>query len=61
MAEKTNPVPPGFHTLTPHLTVCDADKALSSTRMRLEPRFWVLRACLMERSCTPHCALAIPC
>ena len=28
MAEKTNPVPPGFHTLTPHLTVRDADKAL---------------------------------
>ena len=28
MAEKVKAVPPGFHTLTPHLTVRDADKAL---------------------------------
>jgi uncharacterized glyoxalase superfamily protein PhnB len=28
MAERVNAVPPGFHTLTPHLTVRDADKAL---------------------------------
>jgi len=29
MAEKVKAVPPGFHTLTPHLTVRDADKALA--------------------------------
>jgi len=28
MPEKVKAVPPGFHTLTPHLTVRDADKAL---------------------------------
>ena len=28
MAEKVKSVPTGFHTLTPHLTVRDADKAL---------------------------------
>src|SRR5204863_9899989 len=28
MADNTDPLPPGFHTLTPHLTVRDADKAL---------------------------------
>ena len=28
MPEQVKAVPPGFHTLTPHLTVRDADKAL---------------------------------
>src|SRR5438128_11618082 len=28
MAEKAKPVPDGFHTLTPHLTVRDAEKAI---------------------------------
>ncbi len=30
MAGKAKPVPEGFHTLTPHLTVRDADKAIDS-------------------------------
>jgi uncharacterized glyoxalase superfamily protein PhnB len=53
MAAQVKAVPPGFHTLTPHLTVRDADKALEFYKNALGARSCTWPACQMERSCMP--------
>ncbi|HXF15167.1 MAG TPA: hypothetical protein VN517_18590 [Terriglobales bacterium] len=61
MATKVQAVPAGFHTLTPHLTVRNADKALEFYKNALGAEIQGVARMPMERSCTLRCASAILC
>jgi len=57
MAEKVQAVPAGFHTLTPHLTVRDADKALEFYKNALGAQ--ILGAARMPDGRIMHAALRV--
>jgi PhnB protein len=57
MTEKAKAVPTGFHTLTPHLTVRDADKALEFYRNALGAE--VLNVARMPDGKVMHASLRI--
>ena len=57
MPEQVKAVPAGFHTLTPHLTVRDADKALEFYKNALGAE--VLNVALMPDGKVMHAALRI--
>jgi hypothetical protein len=62
MPEQVKAVPPGFHALTPHLTVRNAEQALEFYKNAFgAERSCTLLTCPMERSCTHRCASVIPC
>ena len=57
MPEQVKAVPPGFHTLTPHLTVRDADKALEFYKNALGAE--VLQVARMPDGKVIHASLKI--
>jgi len=57
MADKVQAIPAGFHTLTPHLTVRDADKALEFYKNALGAE--ILNAARMPDGKIMHAALRI--
>ena len=57
MADKVQAIPAGFHTLTPHLTVRDADKALEFYKNALGAE--VLGAARMPDGRIMHAALRV--
>jgi PhnB protein len=57
MAEKAKAVPTGFHTLTPHLTVRNADKALEFYKNALGAE--VLNVARMSDGKVMHASLRI--
>jgi PhnB protein len=57
MSEQVKAVPPGFHTLTPHLTVRDADKALEFYKNALGAE--VLHVARMPDGKVMHASLKI--
>jgi PhnB protein len=57
MSEKVKAVPTGFHTLTPHLTVRDADKALEFYKQALGAE--VLSVARMPNGKVMHAALRV--
>lgn len=57
MAEKVQAVPGGFHTLTPHLIVRDADRAIEFYQKAFGAGA-ASRATPVAESCTRSCASA---
>jgi uncharacterized glyoxalase superfamily protein PhnB len=57
MADKVQPIPTGFHTLTPHLTVRNADKALEFYKNALGAE--ILGAARMPDGRIMHAALRV--
>jgi uncharacterized glyoxalase superfamily protein PhnB len=61
MADKVKAVPEGFHTLTPHLTVRDARRAIDFYQKAFGAEVLASLMVSKERSCMLLSRSAIPC